>query len=348
MADVTGAERHVPVMLDRIVGAAGPGALEPGPAEPADACWSTAPSGWAGTPRRCCDACPQAAADRPRPRSAGAGGRPASGWRRTRDRVTPGGGRLRRAARGAGRARASPRSRACCSTSGSRRCRSTTGAAASRTPSTRRWTCGWTASRSCTAAEVAQHLLRGRAGRDPAAVRRGTVRRPDRPADRAPSASGAPFETSARLVASCSTRHPGGRPGLRRAPGQADVPGAADRGERANSTPWRRSLPEAVAALSRRRPDRRAGLPLAGGPAGQAGAGGRGRGQRTARSAGGAGRVEPQLRLLTRGAERPTEDEIAANRRAASARLRAAERIRPTASDPHRPRSTGLDRKGVA
>jgi 16S rRNA (cytosine1402-N4)-methyltransferase len=37
---------------------------------------------------------------------------------------------------------------------------------------------------------------------------------------------------------------------------------------------------------------------------------------------------QPRLRQLTRGAQKPTETEIAVNRRAASARLRAAERIR--------------------
>jgi 16S rRNA (cytosine1402-N4)-methyltransferase len=40
---------------------------------------------------------------------------------------------------------------------------------------------------------------------------------------------------------------------------------------------------------------------------------------------------QPYLRLLTRGAERPDPDEVAGNPRAASARLRAAERIREAA-----------------
>ena len=41
--------------------------------------------------------------------------------------------------------------------------------------------------------------------------------------------------------------------------------------------------------------------------------------------------ARPQFRLLTRGAERPSAEELAANPRAAPARLRAAERVRAAA-----------------
>jgi 16S rRNA (cytosine1402-N4)-methyltransferase len=41
----------------------------------------------------------------------------------------------------------------------------------------------------------------------------------------------------------------------------------------------------------------------------------------------------PWLRLLTRGAEQPGEQEVARNRRAAPARLRAAERVRERTAD---------------
>jgi 16S rRNA (cytosine1402-N4)-methyltransferase len=53
--------------------------------------------------------------------------------------------------------------------------------------------------------------------------------------------------------------------------------------------------------------------------------------------------AEPALRLVTRGAEQADEQEIAANPRAASVRLRAVERVRPSRPS-SRPSSPGADR----
>ena len=80
-----------------------------------------------------------------------------------------------------------------------------------------------------------------------------------------------PFTTSARLVRLLHAAIPAAARSTRRPPGQADLPGPADRGERRARRPG-----VGAAQRGRRprggRPDRRAGVPLAGGPAGQAGA----------------------------------------------------------------------------
>jgi 16S rRNA (cytosine1402-N4)-methyltransferase len=54
---------------------------------------------------------------------------------------------------------------------------------------------------------------------------------------------------------------------------------------------------------------------------------------------------QPTLRLLTRGAEKASDDEIAANPRARSVRLRAAERVRPRRTH-HHPHPRGPEGTG--
>ena len=95
----------------------------------------------------------------------------------------------------------------------------------------------------------------------------------------------------------------------------------------------RAALPGRARRAGRGRADRRAGLPLARGPHRQARAGraGRARPRRWACRSSCPGHG-PELRLLVRGAEQAGEDEIADNPRAASVRLRAAERIREAAA----------------
>ncbi len=138
-------------------------------------------------------------------------------------------------------------------------------------------------------------------------------------------------------------RDPGAGPAHRRAPGQAHLPGAADGGQRRA----RRAAPGDPGGDRRdrrRRPRGRGVLPLAGGPAGQAGLRRRHPHRRPGRPAVRARRATSRRSAWSPAApRRPTPDEIAENPRAASVRLRAVERVRPTAraspaSRPRRPR----------
>ena len=209
----------------------------------------------------------------------------------------------------------------------SRRCSSTRPSAASPTGSTRRWTCGWTrrpgrppptsstATRPTSSpASCATTARSGSPGGSPNAVVR------ERAASRSPRPPGWSSWSAAAIPA--APRGPG-------APGQAHLPGAADRGQRRAG-----GLDGGAAGrgrrAGRRRPDRRAGLPLARGPDGQASCsptGDRAARRRTCRSS------CPGTRRTcgcSPAAPRSPDDgrDRRRNPRAASARLRAAERIR--------------------
>ena len=78
----------------------------------------------------------------------------------------------------------------------------------------------------------AQHLPGAGAGPDPAQLRRGEVRPPDRRGPSSASASTEPFDRSGPARRAAPRRRSRRRPAYRRAPGQAHLPGAAHRGQR--------------------------------------------------------------------------------------------------------------------
>ena len=316
---------HVPVLLDRVVALLAP-ALD----ARRRGRWWTRPSGWAATPRRCSSAAR-------RPALVGV----------DRD---PEALRARRRAAGAVRATASP-SCTRCTTSSPRRARRAR-ARARRRRAVRPRRLLDAARRARTAASPTpqdapldmrmdqtpghhrgrrpQHLPGRRAGPDPAGVRRGEVRPPDRRRRRAGARDASRSPTRRGSSSWSAPSIPAAGPAHRRAPGQAHLPGAADRGQRRARR----------AAAGDPRADRRAGgrrarrgddLPLARGPDRQASlrAGAAAPLPATCRSCPEA--HSRALRLLTRGAERADAREIAPNPRAASVRLRAAERVRDAA-----------------
>ena len=172
----------------------------------------------------------------------------------------------------------------------------------------------------------AQHLSRARAGAGAARVRRGAVRLPDRRGGRPPAGAAARC-AAAPSSSSCCTRRCRPRPG---APAAIRRSGRSRRcGSRSTAswTPCAAALPAAIDALAvggrivvlayhsledrivkRELAERARSRTPEGLPVELPGHG-------------------PELRLLTRGAEMASDDEIADNPRAASVRLRAAERI---------------------
>ena len=157
-----------------------------------------------------------------------------------------------------------------------------------------------------------------------------------------------PIETTAELADIVARRHPGAGPPARRPPGQAHLPGHPHRGQPRARRPARRAR-RGHRADRARRPGRGARLPLGRGPHRQGPVPPR-RDRRLHLPAGPAVRVRrpwPRCASIRSGAAKPTPIEVAANRRAESARLRAVEKLASaserrcrSSSDPH-----GLERR---
>ena len=109
-----------------------------------------------------------------------------------------------------------------------------------------------------------QHLRRGSAGRHPAPVRRGALRPAHRRAT-GPSSRGAPVPPHRRTGRAALPGDPRPGPAHRRASGQADLPGAAHRGERRAGL-VARCVARRAGRAGARRTHRRDGLPVAGRP----------------------------------------------------------------------------------
>ena len=159
------------------------------------------------------------------------------------DRLEPPPGELPRARDRRARRPASRPSTAACSTSASRASSWPTRSAASASGPAGRSTCASTRSAACPAAELLATLEPGRADRAVPALRRGAVRRSDRPGHRrGPADRARPHRRGARGARRSRGAGPGAGPPPR-PPGDPRVPGAADRGQRGARRPRGRRSP---------------------------------------------------------------------------------------------------------